>query len=182
MKFLFDYLPIILFFAAYKLWNIYVATVASMIASCIQLTVHKIRYKRFEMMHIISTASIIILGFATIVSHNVMFIKWKPSIVYWAFAIAMLVFNKVTKKPFMKKLLQEKICLSDLVWYKITNSWILFFTAMGIANLLIVYFFSTNVWVTFKLFGSIALMLAFIIGQSIYIASVSDKNKTKIQC
>ncbi|KPJ67779.1 MAG: septation protein A [Coxiella sp. DG_40] len=175
MKLLFDFFPILLFFVTYKLFNIYLATGVAMIASFLQVISHWIKYRYFESLHIITLVIILILGSVTIVFHNTMFIKWKPTAVYWLFALFFLSTQFIGNKTLVQRMMDNKLTLPKLIWIRLNLSWTVFFTTMGIANLYVVYNFSTNAWVNFKLFGTLGITLIFIILQAVYIAKYTGK-------
>ncbi len=175
MKLLFDFFPILLFFIAYKLFNIYMATGVAMIASFLQVISHRIKYNYFEPLHIVTLVIILILGGATIIFHNTMFIKWKPTAVYWLFAICFLSTQFIGNKTLVQRMMDNKLTLPKFIWNRLNLSWIVFFTSLGVANLYVVYNFSTNVWVNFKLFGTLSITVIFIILQAFYIAKYIEK-------
>lgn len=179
MKFLFDYFPIICFFIAYKLWGIYTATAVAMVASALQLGAYWIMHRRFEKLHIITFAFIIVLGSLTLIFHKAIFVKWKPTIVYWIFSGVLFGSHFFGKKPLIHRMLNDKIALPEKVWPRLNMSWAIFFLGLGILNLYVVYDYNTNAWVNFKLFGTLGLMLVFIIGQAFYI-SKHMKNTKKV--
>lgn len=179
MKFLFDYFPIICFFIAYKLWGIYVATAVAMAASGLQLGVYWLKHRRFEKLHVITFVFIIVLGSLTLIFHKAIFVKWKPTIVYWIFAAVLFGSHFFGKKPLIHRMLGDKISLPDKVWPRLNMSWAIFFFVLGILNVYVVYHYDTNAWVNFKLFGTLGLMLVFIIVQSLYIARYMKKPSNK---
>lgn len=170
MKFLFDYFPIIVFFVAYKLWGIYIATAITMGASLVQVGVYWLIHRRFEKFHIITMAFILVLGSFTLIFHKAIFIKWKPTIVYWIFSIVLIGSHFIGSKSLIHRMLHEKISLPQKVWNRINMSWAIFFLLLGCANLYVVYHYDTNTWVNFKLFGTLILMLVFIFGQALYMS------------
>lgn len=170
MKFLFDYIPILCFFMAYLFYGIYVATAATMIASVLQVAYFWMRHRRFERLHLITLILIVILGSATLLLHNPIFIKWKPSIVYWLFATALLISHYAGKNNLLHHMLSNKIKVPGRVWTQLNFAWAAFFAVMGFLNLYVIYHYSTDTWVYFKLFGTMGLMLLFIIGQALYMA------------
>ncbi|MCK4609274.1 MAG: septation protein A [Gammaproteobacteria bacterium] len=170
MKILFDFFPILLFFAAYKFFGIYTATIVAMAASLCQVAYFWFKHHRVEAIHVITLFIILILGSATIWLHNAMFIKWKPTAVYWIFALLFFVTQFIGNRPLIQRMMDSKLTLPQFIWSRLNISWMLFFTLMGCANLYVVYHFSTNTWVNFKLFGTLVLTIAFVIAQSFYIA------------
>lgn len=179
MKLLFDFFPIILFFIAYKIYGIYVATAVAMAASLLQVGAYWFKHRKFESMHLITLIMVVLLGGATLILHNVMFIKWKPTTIYWAFGFGFLFSQFIGKKPLIQRLMDSKIVVTDSIWQRLNLVWTIFFFALGIANLFVVYNFSTDIWVDFKLFGTLGLTLVFVLLQAIYIARHMDTNHLK---
>lgn len=177
MKILFDFFPIIIFFTFYKLYGIMLATSSAIITSLIQIIYLKIKYKKIPKTHLISFYSILILGGATLLLKDEMFIKWKPSIVYWILALVFLCSHFIGKGPIIKNLANGSIDLPEKIWNNLNISWTIFFTILGLLNIYIVYNFSTDVWVNFKLFGTLGLTILFTIIQVIFIHKhISTKN------
>jgi intracellular septation protein len=172
MKLLFDFFPIILFFVAYKLYDIYVATAAAMVAAVVHVAWSWYRNRRVENMQWVVMISIIVLGSATLLLHDDTFIKWKPTVVNWAFALAFLISQYVGHKPILQRLMADNISLPSEIWTRLNWSWIIFFTAGGAANLYVAFsgHFDQAAWVNFKLFGMLGLTLVFIIGQAFYLS------------
>ena len=182
MKFLFDFFPILAFFIAYYLpadrgQAIYIATATAIIASLIQIGIYWYRHKRVEKMHLITLTIILVLGGATLLLHDERFIKWKPTAVYWAFALVILGSNYFTKKNIMKTMLGQQIDLPESVWGHLNLSWAGFFAVVGIINLYIAYHFSTQFWVNFKMFGMLGLFFLFAVGQSFFLARFLPDSK-----
>mgnify|MGYP000325993641 CR=1 FL=1 len=173
IKILLDFLPIALFFAAFKYFNLMIATQVAIVASLLQLIWLRLSTGKFLKVNLISFLSILILGGATLLLKDDIFIKWKPTAVYWFLATALLFSQIFSKKPLMQHLAESTIQMPDKIWRQINLSWCIFFAAMGIANLYVVYNFDTNVWVNFKLFGTLGLTIVFITCQSIYMAKHS---------
>ena len=170
MKFLFEMFPIILFFTAFKLKGIYVATTVAIAASILQIAYAYFKNKKVEKPMIISLAVIVIFGGATLLVHNELFIKWKPTVLYWIFSGVLIIGRYVFDKNFIQSMLQKQIDVPLQVWEKLNITWALFFAIVGCVNLYVAYHFSTNVWVNFKLFGILGFMLIFVIVQSIMLA------------
>jgi len=170
MKFLFEMFPIILFFTAYKFKGIYVATSVAIAASIIQITFAYFKNKKVEKPMIISLVVIVIFGGATLLVHNEMFIKWKPTVLYWIFSGVLLIGRYVFDKNFIQAMLSKQITVPLHVWEKLNIIWALFFAVVGGLNIYVAYHFSTNVWVNFKLFGILGCMLVFVVVQSFILA------------
>jgi len=171
MKFLFDFLPILLFFVAYKLYDIYVATAVIIVASILQVSWLWIKHRRVEKMHIITLVLVLVLGGATLFLQNPLFIYWKPTVVNWAFAIAFFGSQFIGQKNFLQRMLDSQITLNEpRVWKNLNFAWVAFFIAIGGINLYVAFNFDENTWVNFKLFGMMGLTLVFVIAQGIYLA------------
>lgn len=170
MKLLFDLFPVILFFIAFKLYGIYVATAVAIAASVIQVAYVYLKNKRVEKMHLITLALIVILGGATLIFHDETFIKWKPTVVNWGFALVFLGSHFIGNKPIIRRMMEQAVTLPDHVWLRLSQMWILFFVFSGVANIYVAFNFDTDTWVNFKLFGLMGLTLVFILAQGLYIS------------
>ena len=199
MKLLFDLFPVILFFATFKLASsfpaqslslagsvlggvigdgrvppdqapILLATAAAIVATIAQVSWLLARGRRVDPMLWISLAVIVIFGGATIWFHDETFIKWKPTILYWLFAAALVAGRFVWRKNLVKSLLSEQITVPDAVWDRLAVAWVAFFAAMGVVNLAVAYSVSTEAWVNFKLFGLFGLTLAFMLVIGVYLS------------
>ena len=174
MKFLFDIFPILIFFIAFKVYGIYAATAAAIVATAVQVAWSWIRHRKVEKMLLISFGIIVVFGGATLLLENETFIKWKPTVLYWAFSGILFGSQQFFRKNLIRAMMGEQITLPDAVWKKLNLSWSLFFALMGIANLYVALSFSTDAWVNFKLFGGIGLLLAFAIGQALMLSRYLD--------
>lgn len=180
MKLLIDFFPVLLFFIAYKVFDIYIATIVAIITSIIQVVTFRVRNKRYEAIHLVTLALIIVFGGATLILHDEMFIKWKPSIVNWLFGLAFLLSQFFGKQPLIKRMMGTVIQMPAPVWARLNLAWGIFFIVVGLLNVYVIYHFDTDTWVDFKLFGMIGLTLTFIIGQSLYISRyIADKGERK---
>jgi intracellular septation protein len=169
MKFLFDLFPVILFFVAFKLANIYVATAVAIAATFAQIGWLALRKKRIEPMLWASLAIVAVFGGATLMLQDETFIKWKPTVLYWLFA-GVLVGGQLAGKNLMRSVLSGQVQLPDPVWRRLNLSWAGFFAFMGVLNLYVAYSYSTDFWVNFKLFGGTGLMLLFVVAQALLLA------------
>jgi intracellular septation protein len=198
MKILFDFLPILLFFAAFKYaeghreWAaafatthlgalvsggvvgtgeapVLLATVVVIIATLAQVVWLKLRGRRIDAMLWVSLGLVVVLGGATVWFHNDTFIKWKPSMLYWAMGLAFWLSPLLFGKNLLRALLGEQMKLPPRVWHRLNFAWVAFFAVMGLLNLWVAYSFSTDTWVNFKLFGGIGLMLLFTLAQGWYL-------------
>ena len=169
MKLLFDFFPIIVFFICYKVFDIYVATGVAMVASLVQVIIYRLKTQRFEKMHLISLAMILVLGGATLFFKNPWFIKWKPTGLYWLASIVFFSSTFIGKSPIIKRMMENNINLPHKIWSRLNIAWSLFFLLMGSLNLYVAYSYSTDIWVNFKLFGGAGLTLIFIFLQALYL-------------
>ena len=177
MKFLFDLFPVILFFIAFKVADIYTATAVAIAATFLQVGWLKLRGKRVEPMLWASLAIIAVFGGATLLLQNETFIKWKPTVLYWLFG-AVLAGALLWRRNLVRAMLSEQVRLPDAVWSRLNWSWIGFFAFMGALNLYVAYNYSTDHWVNFKLFGGMGLMLVFVVAQALVLAKyVEEKSQ-----
>jgi len=176
MKFLFDIFPVVVFFVAYKVADIFTATAVAIVATFVQIGWAWFRHRKVENMMWVSLAIIVVFGGATLAFQDETFIKWKPSVLYWLFAAVLLIAERVFGRNLIRAMMGSQIDLPEQVWPKLNASWAGFFAAMGFINLYVAYSFSTDAWVNFKLFGGIGLMLVFVLGQAVMLAKyVEDK-------
>lgn len=175
-KIFFDYLPIFCFFVAYFIWGIYVATAVTIAASFIQNIVYRIRHGRFEKTQLFTFFILLVMGGATLIFHNELFIKWKVTVVYWLFA-AILLGSLWSKQTIMQRLLGEKLTLPNPIWRKLNMSWGIFFLFLGGLNLVIIRYFSTDSWVYFKFLGTLGLTILFVIGQAFFLSKHIDEKQ-----
>lgn len=203
MKILFDLLPIILFFAAYKVAGAYdaaalefatrwlgdgisasqapilIATAVAILATVGQIAWVWVRHRKVDRMMWVSLGLIVVLGGATLVFHNPDFIKWKPTALYWLFAVTLIGSAALLRKNLIRAMLQQQIHLPDAIWSRLNIAWSVFFVLMGALNLYIAYSFSEDAWVNFKLFGGLGLMLLFVLGQGYYLSRhIEEESRT----
>ncbi len=169
MKILIDFFPILLFFGAYKFYDIYVATAVLMAATVLQTGLMYAIDRKLQTMQKITLALILVFGTLTLALHDDRFIKWKPTVLYAAMAIALAVALWFMKKNYLKLLLGSQLELPDAVWMRLNVAWIVYCTFMAALNGYVAAFYSTEAWVNFKLWGY-AFPLIFIVGQGLYIA------------
>jgi len=177
MKFLFDLFPVILFFAAFKMADIYVATAVAIGATFLQIGILALLRRKIDTMLWVSLGIIIVFGGATLVLHDETFIKWKPTVLYWLFAAALAGADLLLRRNLIRSMLGEQVRVPDPVWRKLNWSWVAFFAFMGAANLLVAFNFSTDQWVNFKLFGGTGLMLLFVVAQAAFLARHMQEDK-----
>ena len=169
MNQLFEFFPIILFFIAFKLYDIYVATAVVIVATVIQVAYAWFKHRKVETMQWITLALILVMGGATIYLQDEQFIKWKLSIIEWLFGLAFLGSQFIGKKPFVERMMSGSLTLPAMVWKRLNIMWAGFFISVGFINLYVMYNYNTDDWVTFKTFGVPGLMIIFILVQMVFI-------------
>ncbi len=208
MKLLFDLLPVALFFVAYMLGKrapdaatslvsgllgavgagsqipndqgpILLATAVAIVATFGQVAWLMARGQKVDKMLWLSLAIIVVMGGATLLLHDPIFIKWKPTILYWAFAAVLLGAPLLAGRNLIRAMMQHQMTLPEPVWTGLNLSWVLFFFLMGGLNLYVAYTFSESTWVNFKLFGGMGLMLVFVLLQGLVLSRFLEKQEGK---
>lgn len=169
MKQLLDFIPLIIFFAVFKLQDIYLATGALMAATVLQMIAIKYLYKKLERSHWITLILVLVFGSMTLFFHNEAFIKWKVTVLYAAFGAALWISQFVFSKPLIKQLLGKELVLPEPVWQKVNFAWGFFFFILGGLNVYIAFNLPTEVWVDFKVFGVLGMMVVFTLATGAYI-------------
>jgi len=208
MKVLFDLFPVLLFFAAYTAAKrapdtasamvssllgalgagasisaeqgpILLATAVAIVATICQVGWLLLRKRKVDAMLWISLAIIVVMGGATLLLRDPTFIKWKPTVLYWAFAVVLLGADLLLSKNMIRSMMQGQMSLPDVVWTRLNLSWVLFFAVMGVANLYVAYNYSESTWVNFKLFGGIGLMVVFVVIQGVMLSRFLEGEQRK---
>ena len=175
MQFLFDLVPVIAFFVAYKVWGIFVATAVLIAGVLAQTAVSWIRHRKVSPMLLTSAVLVLIFGGLTLWVRDPAFIKWKPSIVNWLFAAAFLVSQYLRGPTIIQRMLGENVTLEPADWRRLNLMWVGFFLVAGALNLYVAYRFDEATWVNFKLFGLMGLTLAFALLQGVWIARKTER-------
>lgn len=199
MKLLFDFLPLIFFFVTFKLAEghkaaaalfatqhfgfmvsggqvgpeeapVLLATLVVIAATLAQALFLKLRGKKIDLMLWISLTLVVVLGGLTVWFHNETFIKWKPTGLYWAMALTFWGSQALFGKSLIKATLGQEMPLPEEVWRRLNWAWVGFFALMGLLNIWVAYNFSTSTWASFKLFGTVGLMFAFVLAQGFYLS------------
>lgn len=178
MKLLYDLFPLLLFFAAFKLYDIYVATAVAILASLAQVGGQWLRRRRFETMPLVTLGVLVVFGGLTLLLRDDSFIKWKPTLVYWVLALSVLATQWIGRTTLLERLLGQQLALPAAVWARQNLAWGLFFLALGTLNLYVAFFFRLDlnevmrqeIWVNFKVFGLLGLTLVFMLVQGLLIA------------
>jgi len=169
MQMLMDFLPLVVFFAAYKFYGIYVATVAIIVAMALQIAVQWVRHRTVNKMTLISGGLAVALGGITLALHNPIFIQWKPTIVYGLFAVAFAGSEFIGDKNLTERMMGHAIELARTDWRWLNLSWVGCFALLAVANLYVVYNYDEATWVNFKLFGTMAALVLLAIAQGVWI-------------
>ena len=176
MKFLFDLFPVALFFIAIQIWDIFVATAVAIGGTVLQVAVLALRKKKIEPMLWASLAIIVVFGGLTLYLRDKTFILWKPTVLYWLFG-GVLAGAAMLGRNLIRALLSEQMRLPERVWARLNWSWVAFFAVMGVVNLYVAFNYSEKIWATFKLFGSMGLMLLFVVLQSLVLAKYVEERQ-----
>lgn len=179
MKFLSDLFPVILFFIAYKMYDFYVATAVIIVATIAQVGFNWFRHHKVEKMHLVTLLLVLLFGGLTLYLQDPLFLKWKPTVVNWLFAIVFLGSQFIGNKPLVERMMSKSVALSPPVWIWLNLAWTLFFVAMGVVNLYVAFNFSEAAWVNFKLFGMMGMTILFIILQAFYLAKFITEPEQK---
>jgi len=208
MKVLFDLLPVIFFFVAYtgakhapdsaasfvssllsglgmssavdaEQAPLLLATVVAIVATFAQVGWLLVRRRKVDNMLWISLAIIVVLGGATLALRDPTFIKWKPTVLYWTFAAVLLGASLFLKRNLIRTMMQGQLSLPDVIWTRLNLSWVAFFVLMGAINLYVAYNYSESTWVSFKLFGGIGLMVAFVVVQGLMLSRFLESEQRK---
>ena len=169
MKVLLDFFPILLFFGAFKLYDIYTATGVLMAATVLQMGIVWFTERRLAPMQKATLVLILLFGSLTLLLHDDRFIKWKPTVLYGAMAVALAVALWVFKKNFLKMLLGAQLDLPVQIWGRLNVAWIAYCVFMAVINGYVAAYFSTEAWVNFKLWGY-AFPIVFLVAQGLYIS------------
>lgn len=170
MKLLFDFFPILLFFVVFKTNGIFAATAVAIIATFLQVGLFWYKHRRFEKMHLITLTLISVFGGATLLLEDEIFIKWKPTVLNWLFAVAFIGSQFIGKKTIAERMMGKTIELPNAIWGRLNWSWAVFFILLGFANVFVLYNYDTDTWVNFKLFGMMGLTVLFVVVQSLVLA------------
>lgn len=175
---LLDFLPVLVFFAAYKLSDLMVATVALIVVTLVQTAVTWVRTRTIKKMNLIVAGLVLVFGGATLLLNDEMWIKWKPTVVYWMFAAVFAASHWIGEKPITRRMFGAQMTLPDFAWTRLNFAWVVFFAVGGALNLWVAYAFSTDIWVNFKLVAAIGLPVLFALAQGFYIARHASEAET----
>ncbi|VVC75893.1 Intracellular septation protein [Aquicella siphonis] len=183
MQLFYEIFPVFLFFLAFKFYGIYVATVVGIVTTFLQVFISRVWMKAWDKKQLITLAVFVVFGGMTLYFHDPIFVKWKPTVVFWLFAVALLVTHYFTHKPLMQRLmenmLQEKGVVPSEIWRRLNLVWAAFFIVLGTVNLYVAYFYSNDAWVNFKFYGVTGALFLFSILQALYLSRyLVERNQT----
>ena len=172
-KLLFDFFPIVIFFAVYKYTNDIVAATAILIpATCFQVIYAYWRTRKIEKMYLVTLFLVVTLGGATVILQDKVFIQWKPTVVNWLFALGFLGSEFIGSKNLLERMMGSQLELPKPIWSKLNYLWVGFFILSGLANIYVAFsgHYTEEQWVNFKLFGMLGLTIVFVILQGLYLS------------
>lgn len=179
MRLLYDFVPVLLFFIVFQKYGIYVATVVGIVATVLQVFIHFLVKKSVEGQQMLTLVVFVVFGGLTLYFHNPLFVKWKPTVIFWIMAVVFLVSQFVGTRPLVQRMMETSLqnaSLRPAVWYRLNVIWAVFFALLGGINLLVAFNFSTAAWVGFKLYGVSGLLLLFCLFQAVFLARhLSDR-------
>lgn len=175
MNLLFDLLPVLLFFAVFKLHadpmeGVLMATGTAILAALLQVGWAWFRHRQVTRMQVATLGLIVVLGGATLMFRDPVFIKWKPTAIYWLFALALLGSRYIGETPLLQRMMGHAMTLPAPVWQRANLAWAGFFVLMGGANLYVAFQYSLDTWVNFKTYGALGATFAFIFASAIYLS------------
>jgi intracellular septation protein len=168
----YDFVPVLLFFIAFKFYGIYAATVVGIVVTALQVIITTFWKKKLDKKQLITLAVFVVFGGMTLYFHNPIFVKWKPSVIFWLFGVVFLLSHFIGKKPIIQRMMEGMLeennnKLPDKVWKRLNAAWAVFFILLGGINIFVAYHFSTDTWVNFKLYGILGLLFVFSFLQAI---------------
>jgi intracellular septation protein len=178
MKLFFEFFPFVLFFAAYKFKGIYFATATAIAAIAAQIAWSLLRRRNPPATQWASLAIIAVFGGATLVLRDPTFIKWKPTVLYWLFAVVLFVSATFFDRNLIAAMMRGQLTLPAAVWRNLNLGWASFFGALGGLNLFVAYRFSEGTWVNFKVFGTTGLLLAFALVQGLVLSRYAEEDES----
>ena len=176
MQLLVDYIPIIIFVAAYFYRDIFFATGMLMIVMPIVLVAQYAMTRKLNKIYLASTVLVLVLGGITLIVRNPVFLYWKPTVLNWLIALVFLGSHWIGDKPVVQRMLSNAATLTDNQWRRLNQIWVVFFVFVGGINLYVAYNFSQDFWVKFKLFGMFGITIVFVIIQSIWLSMVAGRD------
>jgi len=160
LKLVLDIGPLVLFFAANSKFGIYAATGVFMVAVTIALAVSYVMTRHIAVMPVVTAVIVLVFGGLTLILHDELFIKLKPTIIYVLFGGTLLA-GLALDKPFLSIMFDQMFHLTAEGWRKLTWRWAVFFLFLAVVNEIVWRTQTTDFWVSFKLFGVVPLTFVF---------------------
>lgn len=161
----YDFFIVLLFFIAFKFYGIYVATTVGIIGSMLQVIATRLWHKKYDKKQLLVMMIFLVFGGMTLYFHDPIFVKWKPTILFWIFGFVFFISQLIGRQPLIQRmmghLLEEKTPIPKVVWRRLNVAWSLFFFILGTINIFVAYHFTTDIWVNFKLYGIFSAMILF---------------------
>lgn len=183
MQLFYEIFPVFLFFLAFKIYGIYVATVVGIVTTFLQVSISRFWMGKWDKKQLITLAVFLVFGGMTLYFHDPIFVKWKPTVIFWLFAISILITHFFTQKPMMQRLmenmLQDKGNIPLTIWRRLNLIWALFFITLGGVNLYVAYYYSNDIWVNFKFYGVTIALFLFSIFQALYLSRFILESKSE---
>lgn len=164
-----DFVPLIIFFLSYKIWGILTATALLMVATGVHSLVQWKRKGELSRMEWVTLVAVALFGSFTLFFRSEEILKWKAPVVNWIMALFFFGTQWFGSQTLIQRMLGHVIQVPDFVWKRLNLAWGLFFIFLGGANLYVAMHYH-SIWVDFKVFGSLGLMLVFALGQSLYLS------------
>lgn len=181
LNIIYEFLLVIIFFVTFKFYDIYAATITIMVGAALQLLVTRFYKGKYDKKQVIILVILFLFGGMTLYFHNPIFIKWKPTVVFWMLGAVFLVSQFMGKKTLTQRMLahalEGKSMVPDVVWKRLNLAWAIFFLLLGLVNVFVAYYFSTDSWVNFKLYGVLSALLLFGFLQSLFLTRYMSTGK-----
>jgi len=174
MQALVELAPLVAFFVTYSLRGLYAATAVLMVAMVGLLAFDWLRQRRIPPLHALSAILVLVLGGATLLLHNRLFIQWKPTVLFWlvsvAFVASFWIGERTLTQRFLEPALAGRVAVSREQWRRLNGSSAGFYAVLGALNLAVAYGASERTWVYFKLFGLALLTFVFVALQVLWLS------------
>ena len=174
MQALAEFAPLVAFFVTYRLGGLYAATAVLMVAMLALLGFDWLRQRRIPPLHAVSAALVLVLGGATLLLHNRLFIQWKPTVLFWlvsaAFIASFWIGERTLTQRFLEPALAGRVAVSPQQWRRVNGTSAVFYALLGGLNLAVAYGASERTWVYFKLFGLAVLTFTFVALQLLWLS------------
>jgi intracellular septation protein len=149
---------------------ILLATVAVIVATIAQVAWLLARRRKVPKMLWVNLTIIVVMGGLTLALRDATFIKWKPTVLYWVFALVLFGTERLMGRNLVRQMMGAQLPIPEALWVRVNALVALFFVGMGVLNLWVAYSFSQDTWVKFKLFGGIGLMFVFFLGLGLWLS------------